>query len=145
MAVIDDAGLKRILSGARRIAVLGIKPESRASRPAHYVPKYLADAGYEIVPVPVYYPEVSEILGRPAYRRLRDVPGPIDIVQVFRRPPDIPPHVPDIIACRPGAVWLQSGIRHDDAEAALSAAGIEVVHDRCMMVEHQRLMEGERR
>lgn len=140
MAVSDDAGLKRILTQARRIAVLGIKPETRAQRPAHFVPKYLADAGYEIVPVPVYYPEVTEILGQPVYRRLADVPVRIDVVQVFRKPADIPPHVPDIISRKPRVVWLQSGIRHDEAEAALEAAGIEVVHDHCMMVEHERLM-----
>ena len=134
MLVADDAALRRILSESRRIAVLGIKPESRPGRPAHYVPRYLDQAGYEIIPVPVYYPDVTQILGRPVHRRLAEVPGPIDVVQVFRRPEDIPPHVPDILASRPRAVWFQSGIRHDGAEAELSAAGIQVVADRCMMV-----------
>jgi len=140
MPVTDDAGLKRILSETRRVAVLGIKPESRAHRPAHYVPRYLAGAGYEIVPVPVYYPEVTQILGQPVYRRLRDVPGAIDVVEVFRKPADVPQHVADILASRPRVVWLQAGIRHNDAEAAFEAAGIGVVHDRCMMVEHERLL-----
>lgn len=140
MPVSDDTALKRILTQARRIAVLGIKPESRAERPAHFVPKYLATAGYEIVPVPVYYPDVTEILGRPVYRTLAAVPGPVDVVQVFRKSEDVPAHLDDITAKRPRVVWMQSGIRHDEAEAVLEAAGIEVVHDRCMMVEHERLI-----
>jgi predicted CoA-binding protein len=140
MAVTDDAGLKRILSQSRRIAVLGIKPESRADRPAHFVPKYLARAGYEVIPVPVHYPEVTEIFGGPVYRRLADVPGSIDVVQVFRKPGDVPQHVADIISRKPRVVWMQSGIRHDDAAAAFEAAGIEVVQDRCMMIEHERLL-----
>jgi len=140
MRVSDDAELRRLLSESRRIAVLGIKPESRADRPAYYVPRYLAEAGYEILPVPVYYPDVTTILGQPVYRRLVDVPGPIDVIQVFRRPADVPAHVPDLLASHPRAVWFQSGIRHDAAEAELSAAGIQVVADRCMMVEHERLL-----
>jgi len=143
MLVNDDEGLKRILSAARRIAVLGMKPESRSDRPAYFVPRYLAKAGYEVIPVPVYYPEVTRILDGPVYRTLAAVPGPIDIVQVFRRPEDIPPHVPDIIASRPRTVWFQSGIRHSEAERQLSEAGIEVVADRCMMVEHERLIVGD--
>jgi len=140
MLVKDDEGLKRILAGARRIAVLGIKPESRSDRPAHFVPRYLAHAGYEIIPVPVYYPEVTRILDQPVYRTLAAIPGSIDIVEVFRRPEDIPPHVPDIIASHPRAVWFQSGIRHPEAESQISAAGIDVVADRCMMVDHGRLL-----
>jgi len=136
----DDARIRALLLEARRIAVLGIKPESRAARPAFYVPAYLQRVGYEIVPVPVYYPEVTEILGRPVYRRLVDVPGEVDVVQVFRRPAQIPAHVPDILAKRPRAVWFQSGIRHDAAARALARAGILVVQDRCLMVEHRRLV-----
>lgn len=142
MLVTDAGDLRQILSKARRIAVLGIKPESRADRPAHYVPAYLAEAGYEVIPVPVYYPDVTEILGVRVYRKLADVPAPIDVVQVFRRPVDIPPHLPDVIQSRPGVVWLQSGIRHAEAEQTLMDAGIQVVADRCMMVEHERLMGG---
>ena len=140
MLVRDDDGLRRIVTESRRIAVLGIKPESRADRPAHYVPRYLAEAGYQILPVPVYYPETASILGQPVYRRLADVPGPIDMVLVFRRSEDVPAHVPDLIATHPRVVWLQSGIRHGAAEAELSAAGIQVVADRCLMVEHERLL-----
>lgn len=132
-------GALEILAASRRIAVLGIKPESRAMQPAHYVPKYLQDAGYDVVPVPVYYPDVIEILGRPVYRTLTAVPGAIDLVNVFRRPGDIPPHVEDIIAKAPRAVWFQLGIRNEPAAERLARAGIRVVQDRCTMVDHRRL------
>jgi uncharacterized protein len=92
-----------------------------------------------VVPVPVYYPEVVEILGRRVYRSLRDIPGPIDMVNVFRRPRDIPPHVVDILATRPRVVWFQLGIRHDGAAETLARAEIRVVQDRCLLVEHRRL------
>src|SRR5690348_13674586 len=92
-----DAQIADLLRETKRIAVLGIKPESRSSQPAFYVPKYMQQAGCEIVPVPVYYPEVTEILGRPVYRDLRDVPGQIDMVNVFRRDVDIPKHIDEII------------------------------------------------
>jgi predicted CoA-binding protein len=137
--VTDPGKIARIVRESRRIAVLGIKPESRAGAPAFFVPEYMLRHGYDIVPVPVYYPEVVEILGRPVYRSLRDVPGAIDIVNVFRRPRDIPPHVPDILAVRPRVVWLQLGIAHDEAAEALARAGIQVVQDRCLLVEHRRL------
>ena len=126
------------MRAARRVAVLGIKTEAQAAQPAYYVPAYLAAAGLEVIPVPVYYPEVTRILGRPVYRQLAAVPGPIDIVEVFRRPEDLPPHLPDLLAARPHAVWLQSGIVHEQVAAQLSAAGILVVQDRCLMVEHRR-------
>ncbi|MGH7444761.1 MAG: CoA-binding protein [Longimicrobiales bacterium] len=128
-----------VLRSAKRVAVIGIKPESRSAQPAYYVPKYLQDAGYEIVPVPVYYPEVTEILGEPVYRSLAEVPGAIDLVVVFRRSHDVAQHVDDILTSRPAAVWLQLGIRNDDAAARWAAAGIKVVQDRCSMVEHRRL------
>ena len=131
------AEIQALLERARRIAVLGIKLEPM--QPAHYVPAYAQRAGYEIVPVPVYYPDATEILGQPVYRRLPDVPGPVDIVNVFRRPADVPPHVDDILAKRPGAVWLQLGIRHDAAARRLTDAGIDVVQDRCLMVDLRRI------
>ena len=82
--------IRALLGRVRRVAVLGIKPETHADRPAFFVPEYVASAGFDVIPVPVYYPEVTEILGRPVYRRLVDVPGPIDLVDVFRRPEHIP-------------------------------------------------------
>ena len=136
----DDAGVRAILEQSRRIAVLGIKTEAQAGQPAVEVPRYLAAQGYDVVPVPVYYPEVQEILGRPVYRRVQDVPGGVDLVDVFRRPQDIPPHVDDLIAARPKAVWFQSGIRNDAAARQLAQAGIQVVQNRCTLVEHRRLI-----
>jgi hypothetical protein len=140
----DRPGAHRILAAAKRIAVIGMKPESRADQPAYYVPAYLAEAGYEVLPVPCYYPEVTEIMKRPVCRSLAQVEGDVDLVVVFRRPPDVPQHVDDIIAKRPAAVWLQSGIRHDEAAERLARAGIEVVQDRCTMIEH-RMMEARER
>ena len=127
--------IRRLLERAHRVAVLGIKPETHAYQPAFYVAHYAAQAGLEVIPVPVYYPEVTQILGRRVYRRLADVPGDIDLVDVFRRPHDIPAHLDDIIAKRPKAVWFQSGIRNDAAAETLARAGIDVVQDRCLMVE----------
>lgn len=138
MPLIDDAdAITTLLAATKRVAVLGIKTEAAAVQPAHYVARYAADVGLEIVPVPVYYPDATEILGRPVYRRLVDVPGTIDLVDVFRRPVDLMGHLDDILAAKPKAVWLQSGIRHDDFAARLSQAGIAVVQDRCLMVELQ--------
>jgi uncharacterized protein len=125
------------LRQARRIAVLGIKPESQGGAPAHYVPAYLQRVGYEIVPVPVYFPDVDRMLGEPVYRTVAAIPGDIDMVVVFRRSADVVQHVDDIIAKRPGVVWMQQGIRNDEAAARLTAAGIDVVQNRCTMVEHR--------
>jgi len=133
----DDDGIQRILRGTRRIAVLGIKVEP--GQPAHYVPEYCQRAGLEIVPVPVYYPDATEILGERVYRRVADVPGDVDMVNVFRRPRDVGAHVDDIIAKRPKSVWLQLGIRNDAAAEQLARAGIDVVQDHCLMVELQHM------
>ena len=134
----DTNGVRRVLAGTRRIAVLGIKTEESGA-PAFYVPEYAQGAGYEIVPVPVYYPEVTEILGEKVYRKLAEVPGDIDMVNVFRRPKDIPAHVDDIIAKRPKSVWFQLGIRNEEAAERLARAGIDVIQDRCLMVELQHV------
>lgn len=131
-------GVRELLARVRRVAVLGIKTEAQEYQPAFYVPKYLVSAGLDVVPVPVYYPEATHILGLEVYRSLKDVPGEIDLVDVFRRPADIPPHLEDILAKRPAAVWFQSGIRHEEAAEKLARAGIKVVQDRCLMVDHRR-------
>jgi len=131
--------IARIVRECRRIAVLGIKTEAQRGAPAFYVPEYMARAGYDIVPVPVYFPEVTKILGRPVYRTVSAIPEPVDMVDVFRRQKDIPPHVADLLKARPRVVWFQLGIRHDAAAEALALAGIRVVQDRCLLVEHQRL------
>jgi len=128
-----------VIRNTKTIAVLGIKPESHASQPAFYVSKYMQDAGYEIIPVPVYFPDVTEILGKKVYRTLADIPHEVDMVNVFRRSHDIPPHVDDIIAKRPKSVWFQLGIVNDDAAERLAETGIKVVQDKCLMVEHRYL------
>ncbi len=128
----------RVLAQLRRIAVLGIKPETHAGQPAHMIPAYMHRVGYDVVPVPVYYPDVTQILGKPVFRRVADVPGRVDLVDVFRKPSDLMPHLDDLIAAKPRVVWLQSGIRHDEFADRLLAAGIDVVQDQCLMVEHRR-------
>jgi predicted CoA-binding protein len=129
-----DDQIRALLERTRRIAVLGIKTEA-SGQPAYFVPRYAQRSGYEIVPVPVYYPEATEILGQPVYRKLADVPGDVDLVNVSRRSQDVPPHLDDILAKRPKAVWMQSGIRHAEVAEQLARAGIDVVQDRCLMVE----------
>jgi len=127
-----------LLDDTRSIAVLGIKPASEPWQPAFFVPRYLAEAGFEVIPVPVYYPELTTMLGRRVYRSLGVLGRRVDLVDVFRRPEDLVAHLDDLLAARPRAVWLQSGIRHDTFAARLVRAGIDVVQDRCLMVEHRR-------
>jgi uncharacterized protein len=129
--------IKELLESTHRIAVLGIKPDPL--QPAAYVPEYARNAGYEIVPVPVYYPDLTELNGEKVYRKLGDIPGDIDMVNVFRRPNDIPPHVDDIITKKPKSVWFQLGIRNDGAAEQLARAGIDVVQDHCLLVELRRI------
>ena len=130
--------LRALLERTHRIAVLGVKtPES--GQPAYYVPDHAHRAGYDVIPVPVYYPEMRELFGNPVYRTLAEIPGDIDLVDVFRRPQDIPKHVDDILAKRPKAVWFQTGIRHDAVAEQLARAGIDVVQDRCLLVELRRI------
>jgi hypothetical protein len=137
----DTPGIQELIRQTKTIAVLGIKPESHADLPAHYVPAHMAAAGYDVIPVPVYYPEVTEILGRKVFRKLTAIGRSIDMVNVFRRPGDIPQHVDEIIAAKPKSVWFQLGIRNDDAARKLAEAGIKVVQDRCLMVEQARMTQ----
>jgi len=122
--------VRDLISHTKRIAVLGIKTEAQSDQPSVYVPLYMQRAGYEIIPVPVYYPDATVILGEKVYRQLADIPGDIDMVDVFRRPPDIDAHVEDILAKNPKSVWFQSGIRNDAAAEIFAKAGIKVVQDR---------------
>lgn len=124
-----------LLERVQTVAVLGIKPRE-SGQPAFYVPEYAQAAGLTIIPVPVYYPELTEILGQPVHRTLRTL-GPVDLVNVFRRPADLPAHLDDLLALRPVAVWFQLGIRNDEVARSLAEAGIAVVQDRCLMVELQ--------
>jgi uncharacterized protein len=135
----DAAGIEEMLRDTKTIAVLGIKPESHADQAAHYVAAHMAAAGYDVIPVPVYYPEVTEILGKKVFRKVAEIEGPVDMVNVFRRPNDIPQHVEDIVAKKPKYAWFQLGIRNDEAAQKLAEAGIKVVQDRCLMVEERRV------
>ena len=133
----DWDGVRQVLAATKRVAVLGIRSEQHSSRPAFYVPQYLASAGLHVIPVPVYDLHVEEILGQKVFRRLADIPGEVDVVEVFRRPEDIPCHLDDMLAKRPRVVWFQLGIRNDDVAETLARAGIKVVQDRCLMVDHR--------
>jgi len=135
----DEGRIAELLRSARRVAVLGIKTEAQSGQPAFYVPAALQKMGLSIVPVPVYFPAVQEILGEKVYRKLSEVPGEIDIVDVFRRPSDVAQHLPDLLAKHPRAVWLQSGIRDDRTAESLARSGILVVQDRCLMVDYRSL------
>jgi uncharacterized protein len=133
----DEAGVADVVRRSNRIAVLGIKTEAQAGQPSYDVPAYLQGQGFEVIPVPVYYPEVTTILGQRVYRKVVDVPGAIDVVDVFRRPVDLMDHLDDLVAAKPKVVWLQLGIRHEEFAKRLVGAGIDVVQDRCLLVEHR--------
>lgn len=126
---------RELLLGSRRIAVVGLSPDP--SRPSHWVSEYMQTAGYEIIPV---HPAGGTVLGVPVQQTLAAAAGtgPIDIVNVFRRSEHIPALIDEIIAVRPRLVWLQAGIRNDAAAARIESAGIPVVQDRCIMVDHRR-------
>lgn len=130
--------LTRVLERVHRVAVIGIKPES-VGGPAFYVPEDMQRAGYEIIPVPVYYPDTEMILGAPVHRSLSTIAGPIDMVQIFRRPSDVPRHLEEILAAKPSVVWMQLGIQHAEVAETLARAGIDVVQDRCVKVELARI------
>ena len=133
--ITDRNGIRELLLATKSIAVLGIKPESHSSQPAFYVAAHMAAAGYEVIPVPVYFPDATEILGKPVFRTIAAIGRQVDMVNVFRRPGDIDQHVDDILAAKPKSVWFQLGIRNDAAARKFAEAGIKVVQDRCLMVE----------
>lgn len=124
-----------LLERVHTIAVLGMKPGNDPGQAAWFVPEYAKRAGFTIIPVPVYYPDATEMLGEPVHRSISAIPGPVDLVDVFRRPKDVPAHVDDIIAKGPKAVWLQLGIRHDESAEKFARAGIDVVQDHCLLAE----------
>ncbi|HEX8154856.1 MAG TPA: CoA-binding protein [Thermoanaerobaculia bacterium] len=137
--ITDPNAIRDLIASTKTIAVLGIKPETHSEQAGFYVPAHMAAAGYEVIPVPVYYPDVTEILGKPVFRKLTEIGRPIDMVNVFRRPKDIDQHVDDILAAKPKSVWFQLGIRNDEAAQRFAEAGIKVVQDRCLMVEEGRV------
>jgi predicted CoA-binding protein len=132
-----SADVRTLLQGISRVAVLGARPASLAHKAAYFVPQALQDMGLTVVPVVVHGHDDTQILGEAVYRRLVDVPGQLDLVDVFRRSEDLPGHVNDLVARAPRAVWFQSGIRNDAVAEQLAQAGIQVVQDRCLMVDYR--------
>ncbi len=128
----QDNAIRKILTEARTIAVVGFS--SNPAKAGYYVPAYLQQHGYRVIPV---NPNLSEGLGETAYPALADVPEPIDLVLIFQRSENVPPFVDQAIAVGAKAVWLQLGIAHDAAAAKARAAGLDVVQDACMLVEHR--------
>jgi predicted CoA-binding protein len=131
----DDEAIRRLLEKVRRIAVVGLSPKPH--RDSHRVARYLLESGYEIVPV---YPREEQILGQRVYRRVQDVPGAVDLVDVFRRSEELPEVIDDALAARTGALWLQLGCIDESGARRARDAGLTVVMDRCLMVEHARLL-----
>lgn len=136
----NDEQIRKILKSSKTIAVVGIKDETREFEAAHSVPAYLHRHGYKIIPVtPVY----KTFLGIPTVPSLSDIKEPVDIVQVFRAPANIPPHAEEALKTKPKVFWMQTGIRHQHAAHKLAAAGIKVVQDHCMYMDHLRLIRAE--
>ena len=132
---IDD--LRRILQHNRRIAVVGLS--ANWYRPSYFAAKYLLDHGYDVVPVNPVYEQVFE---RSCYPSLAEVPGSVDVVDIFRRPEEVPELVEQAIAIGARVVWMQLGVVHEQAAERARAAGLEVVMDRCMKIEYARLFGG---
>lgn len=132
----SEEEITSLLDRTRTVAVLGIKTPGTGA-PAHFVPAYAQRAGMRVIPVPVYHPEVTELLGEPVFRTLAAIGERVDLVNVFRRPEHLPAHVADILAAAPRAVWFQSGIRHPGVAEQLARAGIDVVQDRCLLLDLQ--------
>jgi predicted CoA-binding protein len=130
----DPAVIREMLTAAHTIVVVGLSED--AVKPSHYVSLYMQRQGYRIVPV---NPAVSEVLGEKAYARLADLPVTPDVVNVFRLPKFIPAIVEEMIELGLNRLWVQQGIVHEEAAMRAEAAGIAVVMDRCILVEHQKL------
>ncbi len=128
----EYATIDKILAETQSIAVVGFS--SNPAKAGYYVPAYLKQHGYRIFPV---NPNLTDGLGEPAYASLADVPGPVDLVLIFQRSENVPPFVDQAIASGAKAVWMQLGIANDEAAAKATAAGLDVVQDACMLVEHK--------
>ncbi len=130
----DPEVIRRVIAGAHTIAVVGASPDP--ARPSHRVARYLRDAGLRIFPV---NPSIGTLLGVPAYPTLADVPEPVDVVDVFRRPEYTVDIARDAVAIKAGTLWLQLGVVNEDAARIAEEGGLDVVMDRCMAIEHRRL------
>ncbi|MEP7182395.1 MAG: CoA-binding protein [Betaproteobacteria bacterium] len=138
MAIVDDiAGLRRILGEARVIAVVGLSAQWH--RPSYFAAKYLQEHGYRIVPV---NPKYAEILGQTCYPAVAAIPFAVDVVDCFRKPGEMVPLAREAVATGAKVLWMQLGIRHDEAAKIATDAGLDVVTDRCMKIEHARIMGG---
>jgi predicted CoA-binding protein len=138
MAIVDDiAGLRRILAQTRTIAVVGLS--AHWYRPSFFAAKYMQDHGYKIVPV---NPAYEEVLGERCYPSLAAIPGPVDMVDCFRKPEEIVPLAHAAVAMGAKVLWMQLGIRNDEAARIANAAGLDVVMDRCVKIEHARILGG---
>ena len=133
----DDNAIREILKTSSVIAVVGIKDESRPHEAAHSVPSFLFSRGFRIIPV---NPQYKSVFGIPTLASLNDIEEPVDIVQVFRAPKNIMPHALEALRLKPRVFWMQTGIRHQEAAHRLAMAGIKVVQDHCMYMDHLRFI-----
>lgn len=133
----DIPSLRRILRECRVIAVVGLS--AHWHRPSYFAAKYLLEHGYRVIPV---NPQYAQVLGQRCYASLREIPGKVDMVDVFRREADVPPVAEDAIAIGAKVLWQQLGLRHEAAAARARAAGLATVMDRCVKIEHGRLFGG---
>ena len=136
-AITDSAALRQVLASCRRIAVVGLSAEWH--RPSYFAAKYMQQHGYQIVPV---NPRYTEVLGQPCYARLEDIPGPVDMVDVFRRSEDVLPIAQSAVAIGARCLWQQLGVVNLEADALVRANGLQSVLDRCVKIEHARLFGG---
>ena len=138
MPIVDDiAGLRRILARSHTLAIVGLS--AQWYRPSYFAAKYMQDHGYRIVPV---NPRYTEVLGEKCYPDLRSIPDPVDIVDCFRKSPEIPPLAEDAIAIGAKVLWMQLGIENPEGARRAVAAGLDVVMNRCVKIEHARLLGG---
>jgi predicted CoA-binding protein len=136
--IVDDiAGLRRLLAQHRTVAVVGLS--QHWYRPSYFAAKYMLDHGYTVIPV---NPGYAEALGQKAYPSLAAIPGPVDIVDVFRKPGEMPAIASEAVAKGAKVLWMQLGLRHDDAARVATDAGLDVVMDRCVKIEHARILGG---
>jgi uncharacterized protein len=138
MPIVDDiAGLRRILARSRTLAVVGLS--AQWYRPSYFAAKYMQDHGYRIIPV---NPRYDEVLGEKCFPDLRSIPEPVDLVDCFRKAGDIPPLADEAIAIGAKVLWMQLGIVNEAAARRASAAGLHVVMNRCVKIEHARILGG---
>ncbi len=132
----DASALRKILKEYRNIAIVGLS--ANETRPSFVVAQHMKECGYNIIPV---NPAYDEVLGQKCYASLRDIPGQVDIVDVFRNPDDVLPLVDDAVAIGARVFWMQLGVVNQEAAEKAEAAGLQVVMDRCIKIEHMRLLE----